>query len=85
MKAYPMSETSQERTDTVAEHSEGASHTGAVRMLTTQQGQILDVVHGVPKGATHEETTGATEDQFGDQQLATGYHSQLRTWITDDG
>lgn len=65
MEGCLMSEASQERTDTVAEHSEGASRTEVVHMLTTQQGQIFDVVHRVPKGATHEETTGALKTDLG--------------------
>jgi hypothetical protein len=36
-----MLEASQERTDAVREHSEGASHTEATHVLTTHQGQTL--------------------------------------------
>jgi hypothetical protein len=44
-----------------------------------------DVLHEVPKGVMYEENIGATEDRFGNQQLAVGCHSQLKIWIQDDG
>jgi hypothetical protein len=37
------------------------------------------VLHGVPRGATYEETIEALEDRFGDQHLAAIYRSQLKT------
>jgi hypothetical protein len=38
-----------------------------------------DVLYGVLKGATYEETIGATKDRFGDQHLAAGYRDHLKT------
>jgi hypothetical protein len=54
-------------------------------MLTALQGQVSKVLHGVHKGVTYEEIVGATDDQFGDQHLAIGYHSQLKTKTQDKG
>jgi hypothetical protein len=42
-------------------------------------GSATDKLHKVPKGATYEETLEALENQFGDQHLATPYHSRLKT------
>jgi hypothetical protein len=38
-----------------------------------------DILHEVPKGLTYKETVRALEDQFGDQHLAVGYLTQLKT------
>jgi hypothetical protein len=36
------------------------------------------VLHGIPTGATYEETLQALEDRFGDQHFAAAYRSQLK-------
>jgi chromosome condensin MukBEF ATPase and DNA-binding subunit MukB len=36
-------------------------------------------LHGIPEGATHEETLQALEDRFGDQHFAAAYRRQLKT------
>jgi hypothetical protein len=43
------------------------------------QGWATDMLHGVPKGVTYEETFETLEDHFRDQHLAAAYHSQLKT------
>jgi hypothetical protein len=42
------------------------------------------VLNEVPKEAMYENIR-ATEDRFGNHQLAVGCHNQLKTWIQDDG
>jgi hypothetical protein len=48
-------------------------------LIAALQGRACDVLHGVPRGATYEETIEALEDRFGDQHLAAAYRSQLKT------
>jgi hypothetical protein len=48
-------------------------------LITALQGWATDVLHGLPKGATYEETLEALEDRFGDQHLAPAYRNQLKT------
>jgi hypothetical protein len=48
-------------------------------LITVLQGQTTSMLHGVPKGATCEETLKALEESFGDQHLAAAYCSQLKT------
>jgi hypothetical protein len=43
------------------------------------KGRATDVLHGVRKGATYEETLEALKDCFGDQHLVAAYRSQLKT------
>jgi hypothetical protein len=50
-----------------------------MHMFTTLQGQASDVLHGIPKGATYEETIGALEDGYGDQHLVPAYCAHLET------
>jgi hypothetical protein len=64
-------ETSQEKTETVAEHYEGAPCIKAVHVFTALQGLIADILHEAPKGATYRKIIRATEDQFWEQQLRT--------------
>jgi hypothetical protein len=47
-------------------------------LFTVMQGRTTDVLHGVTKRATYEETFEALEDRFGDQNLAAAQHSQLK-------
>jgi hypothetical protein len=44
-------------------------------LITALKGRATDGLHGVPKGATYEETPDALEDRFGDQHLAAAYRS----------
>jgi hypothetical protein len=53
-------------------------------VLTAPHDQAPDILHEDPEGATYEETIGATEDRFGDQSLAVGYHNQLKTRTQND-
>jgi hypothetical protein len=47
--------------------------------ITTLQCWATNVLHGVLKVMTSEETLEALDGRFGDQYLATVYHSQLQT------
>jgi hypothetical protein len=49
------------------------------------QGRATNILHGVRKGTTYEETLEALEDHFGDQHLATAYHSHLEARNQDVG
>jgi hypothetical protein len=42
------------------------------------QGRAIVVLHGIPKGATYEETLQALDDRFGEEHLAAAYRSQLK-------
>jgi hypothetical protein len=44
-----------------------------------------DVLNGVPKVATYEETIGALKGRFGNQHLVALYHTQLKTRTQIDG
>jgi hypothetical protein len=39
------------------------------------QGRATDVLPGVPKGETYEETLDVLEDRFGDQHLTAANHN----------
>jgi hypothetical protein len=43
------------------------------------QGWATDVLHGILKGATYDETLQALEDYFGHQRFAPTYHCQFKT------
>jgi hypothetical protein len=66
MEAYPgrmeanqgKLETNKQKGEARAEHYKCVPHTEATCLLTTLQGQASSVLHGVPKGATCEETGG---------------------------
>jgi hypothetical protein len=47
-------------------------------LITALQGRGTDVLRGVPKGKTYEETLEVLEDRFGEQHL-TAAKSQLKT------
>jgi hypothetical protein len=47
-------------------------------LITAMQGRATDVLNGVPRGATYEDTLEALEDRFGDQHLATVYRNQQK-------
>jgi hypothetical protein len=72
-------EANQEKRDPAAEHYERVPHAEATHTLTTQKGWASDVLHGVPKEVTQEETIEAPQDCFGDQHLVTAYHSHLKS------
>jgi hypothetical protein len=48
-------------------------------LITALQDRATDMLQGVPKGVTYEETLEALEDIFGDQHLAALYRSQLKS------
>jgi hypothetical protein len=48
-------------------------------LITVLQSRPNDVLHGIPKGATYEETLQALEDRFGDQEFSATYRRQVRT------
>jgi hypothetical protein len=65
--------------ETVADHNRWMPQEKATYLIAALQGRACDVLHGVPRGATYEETIEALEDRFGDQHLAAAYRSQLKT------
>jgi hypothetical protein len=71
--------------ETVAERNCWMRQKKSIYLITALQGRDTSVLHGVPKGATYEETPGALEDRFGDQHLATAYRSELKTRTLDVG
>jgi hypothetical protein len=48
-------------------------------LITSLQARATDVLHGIPKSATYEETLQALEERFGDQHFAAAFRSQLKT------
>jgi hypothetical protein len=64
---------------TKAEHNCWVSQEISTYLMTALQGQASDMLHGVPNDATYEEALETLEYSFGDQHLATAYHSQLKT------
>jgi hypothetical protein len=52
-------------------------------LITALQGHATNNLQEVPKGATYEEPLEALEDCFGDQNLVTAYHSQLKPRTQD--
>jgi hypothetical protein len=46
-------------------------------LIAALQGRASDLLHGLPKGATYEETLEALEDSFVDQHLAAVCCSKL--------
>jgi hypothetical protein len=65
--------------EAVAEHNCWTRQEKSTYIITALQGRATDVIHGVPKGATYEETLEALEDHFEDHHQAAGYRSQLKT------
>jgi hypothetical protein len=57
--------------ETVGEHNCWTHQEKSTYLITALQGQNTNVLHGVLKGATYEETLVALEDRFGDQILTT--------------
>jgi hypothetical protein len=48
-------------------------------------GRVADVLYGIPKNVTYEETLQALQDRFGDQHFAALFRSQLKTRIQRAG
>jgi hypothetical protein len=71
--------------ETVAEHNCWMSHEKSTYLITALQGWATDVLHGIPKGASYEETLQAMEDRFGDQHFAAACRSQLEVRTQRDG
>jgi hypothetical protein len=46
-------------------------------LITSLQGRATDVLHGILKSATYEETLQALDERFGDQHFAAAFRSQL--------
>jgi hypothetical protein len=64
---------------TIAKHNCWMCHEKSIYLITVSQGRATDVLHGVPKGTTYDETLEAVEDGFGYQYLAAIYRSHLKT------
>jgi hypothetical protein len=56
-----------------------------MHLFSALQDQASDVLHRDPKGVMYKETIRTNEDRFGDQYLAVGYPSQLKTWTQGNG
>jgi hypothetical protein len=65
--------------ETVAVHNCWTCQEKSTYLITALQDRATDVLHGIPKGATYEETLQVLEDRFRDQQFAAAYCSQLKT------
>jgi hypothetical protein len=52
--------------ETIAEHNYCTRLKKSTYLITALQGRATNVLHGVPKAATYEETHEALEDRFGD-------------------
>jgi hypothetical protein len=68
-------EDNQEKVEAVAEHYKWVSHITAMHHLSAPEDKASNVLHGVLKEATYEDTIRALEDQFG------GQHVPLKTRI----
>jgi hypothetical protein len=64
--------------ETVAEHNFWMRQEKSTYLIAALQCRATDVLHGVPKGATYNETLESLEDRFGDQHLAAAYCSQQK-------
>jgi hypothetical protein len=65
--------------ETAAHHNCWTRQEKSIYLITALQGRSTDVLHGVSKGATYEETLEALANRFEDQRLAAAYRSQLKT------
>jgi hypothetical protein len=54
-------------------------------LMTALKGWVADVLYGIPKNTTYEETLQALQDRFGDQYFAALFRSQLKTRIQRAG
>jgi hypothetical protein len=62
--------------ETVAEHNCYTRQEKSTYLIT---GRATDVLHGISRNATYEETLLVLEDRFGDQHFAAAFRSQLKT------
>jgi hypothetical protein len=60
---------------TISEHTCWTCLEKSTYLVTILQGHATNVLHGVPKGVTPEETLEAWQDHFVHQHLAVVYHS----------
>jgi hypothetical protein len=65
--------------ETVAEHNCWTRLEKPMYLITSLQGRATDVLHGIPKSATYEETLLAVEDRLGDHHFTAACRSQLKT------
>jgi hypothetical protein len=65
--------------ETVAEHNCWTPQEKSTNLITVLEGWSSDVLHGVLKGATYEETLEDLEDRFGDHNFTSGFRRQLKT------
>jgi hypothetical protein len=54
--------------ETVAEHNSWTREKSAY-LITAMEGRATDVLHGIPRCASYEDTLQALEDRIGDQHL----------------
>jgi hypothetical protein len=57
----------------------------SIYLIATLKGRAADVLYGIPKNATYEETLQALQDRFGDQHFAALFRSRLKTRIQRAG
>jgi hypothetical protein len=70
--------------ETVAEHNCWMRQEKSTCLIIALQGRATNVLHGVPKGVTYQETLEALKDHFGDHAFAAEYRSRLKTrtqWV----
>jgi hypothetical protein len=65
--------------ETAAEHNCWTRQEKSTYFITAMQCRATDVLHGIPRCATYEDTLQALEDRFGDQHFAATFRSQLKT------
>jgi hypothetical protein len=63
----------------VAEHNRWSDREKLTYLITALKGRAADVLYGIPKSTTYEETLQALEDRFGDQHFSAAYRCQLTT------
>jgi hypothetical protein len=66
--------------ETTAEHNCWTHLEISIYLITTLKHHATDMLQGVLKGRTYEETLDALEDCFRDQPLAAAYRSQPGCW-----
>jgi hypothetical protein len=71
--------------DAAAAHNDWTPREKAAHLLSVLQGQVADVLHSVPAGASYEDIVGALQDRFGDHQLAAAYRSRLKARVQTGG
>jgi hypothetical protein len=71
--------------DTVVEHNCWTYLEKSTYLITAWQSWATDVLHGVPKGATYDETLEALEDRFKEKHRPVMYRCRLKPRIQDVG